>query len=59
MRAFEIPICNNPDIKDLPVVPDPDSFKFQKNTMYGVCDNEDDDGSYDDDDDYDDEDEEE
>lgn len=56
---FEIPSNNNldkytnpiPDIKDLPAPAD--SFKFQKNTMYGVCDNEDDDGSYDDD--YDDE----
>lgn len=57
---FEIPSNNNlgkytnpiPDIKDLPV---PDSFKFQENTMYGVCDNEseDDDECYDDD--YDDE----
>lgn len=64
-RAFES--CNdldrytntNPiDIKDLPV---PDSFKFQKNTMCGVCDNEseDDDECYDDDydDEYEDEDE--
>lgn len=67
---FEIPSNNNldkytnpiPDIKDLPV---PD-FKFQENTMYGVCDNEseDDDECYDDDeyeydDDYDDEDDDE
>lgn len=51
------------DIKELPV---PDAFKFQKNTMHGVCDNEseDDDECYDDDeyeydDDYDDEDDDE
>ena len=64
---FEMPFNNNldeytnpiPDIKDSP-------FKFQKNTMYGVCDNEseDDDECYDDDeyeydDDYDDEDDDE
>ena len=62
-RAFEIPICNNPDIKDLPL---PDSFKFHESSMYGICGNdgsEDDDEScddeYEDDDDYDDEDEEE
>lgn len=69
---FEIPSNNDLDrytntkpidIKELPV---PDAFKFQKNTMHGVCDNEseDDDECYDDDeyeydDDYDDEDDDE
>lgn len=71
---FEIPSNNdldkytNPilDIKDLPVPCVPGSFKFQENTMHGVCDNEseDDDECYDDDeyeydDDYDDEDDDE
>lgn len=73
---FEIPFNNDldrytntnpiPDIKDLPVPCVPGSFKFQENTMHGVCDNEseDDDECYDDDeyeydDDYDDEDDDE
>ena len=61
---FEIPFNNDldrytstnpiPDIKDLPVPCVPGSFKFQENTMHGVCDNEseDDDECYDDDDEY-------
>ena len=67
---FEIPSNNdldrytnpNPilDIKDLPVPNVPNSFKFQENTMYGVCDNEsEDDDEYEYDDDYDDEDDDE
>lgn len=65
---FEIPSNNDldrytnpiPDIKDLPVPNVPNSFKFQENTMYGVCDNEsEDDDEYEYDDDYDDEDDDE
>lgn len=65
---FEIPSNNdldkytNPilDIKNLPVPNVPNSFKFQENTMYGVCDNEsEDDDEYEYDDDYDDEDDDE
>ena len=65
---FEIPSNNdldkytNPilDIKDLPVPCVPGSFKFQENTMHGVCDNEsEDDDEYEYDDDYDDEDDDE
>lgn len=66
---FEIPSNNNLDkytnpildIKNLPVPNVPNSFKFQENTMYGVCDNESEDNDeYEyDDDDYDDEDDDE